>query len=91
MNLKHFIKFIIDASPLQFKAVIRTLSKDQALAIREIIVNLLQGNINLPEKSKQSLKKYRTYLRLIAQNGNLSIPSLLYKVITLLRPFLKEI
>ena len=82
---------MIDTTPKQFIALIRTLSKDQTIVIREIIVNLLQGNLNLSENVKKQLKKYRTTLRQIARGAKPSNGNILYKVFVLIRPSLQEI
>jgi len=80
-----------EASPKQFKAVIKTLSTEQTIVIREIIVNLLKGNLNLTDNIIKQLKKYRTVLRQIARGGKPSNSSILYKVFKLLTPALQEL
>ena len=82
---------MIDTTPQQFKAVIKTLSKEQTTVIQEIIVNLLKGNLTLDEKTIRQLRKYRLYLRKIAQGHKPSNGKVLYHVFVLLRSKLSEI
>lgn len=63
---KQFFTLLSNSNRRQQKALIKTASRQQLLALKEIVVNLLQGNVPLSPNQKDSLKKYKRALRHIA-------------------------
>jgi len=60
-----FLRFLIDATPLQVKLVLGKATTAQLKAIAEVCFNLLHGEITL--ELLKSLKPYRTLLRNLAE------------------------
>lgn len=48
-------------------ALIKTASRKQILVLKEIVVNLLRGNIDIPAQQKSKLQKYKSFLRNFAR------------------------
>ena len=60
----HFLRFIASTPTVkQRQCVLRTASKEQILALTEIVLNLLNGNIDVSDDTLKILKAYRKHLR----------------------------
>ena len=64
----YFVHFLTDAPKKQFSAVVKLVSKDQAKVIKEIVVNLVKGNIDLSPSQIKSLSKVKKFLRKVASS-----------------------
>ena len=63
---KHFLLTLLRAKPGQQILLLKTADKQQLLALKELAVNVLSGNIELSASQKDRLKKYKDfYLRFI--------------------------
>ena len=94
---KILLLFLLEISQQQFKALLRILTEIQVKAIKEIIVNLLAGNIEVTEETKNTLAKYKTFLIKLArsQHSGKSVivksPLTLYKVLHTLETELTDL
>ena len=68
----YFIQFLLRATERQRKFLLKTASKDQVLAVTEIIINLIQGHFNLSSTQRTSLAKYKRGLRKVGRQGGIS-------------------
>lgn len=62
-----FIKVLANAKPRQRKAIVHTADKDLILCLCEIILNLLTGNVKVPDKIIDQLRKHKDCLRTLAE------------------------
>ena len=63
---KHFLLTLLRAKPTQQVLLLKTADKEQLLALKELAVNVLHGNIELSATQNYWLKKYKDfYLRFI--------------------------
>ena len=58
----HFLAFIFHVEPKQFAILAKHLTKSQLGVIREIVTNILEGNVSLSANQITELKKYRVLL-----------------------------
>lgn len=90
---KQFLLALLSLSKVQQKALLKTADKKQRLALRELVANLLAGNIPIGTKRVSILNKHKHVLRKLAKK-NLSNPALLkcahiiVLFVKLIRPFL---
>lgn len=62
-NHKEFLLFLASLTHHQLKAILSKLTRSQVKSLREVSLNLLQGNIPLTEDDKKKLKPYKKFLR----------------------------
>ena len=62
---KYFLLFLLEAPSKQFSSIIRHLPAEQALVLKEIVVNLLTGDISIDDTLKGNLRKYQHLLRAV--------------------------
>ena len=63
----HFLRFIASTPTVkQRQSVLRTASKEQIFSLAEIILNLLQGNLDVSNDTLKVLRSYRKHLRKVA-------------------------
>lgn len=63
-DCKVFVKLVIITTSLkQAASIVKLVEPDQALAISEIILNILEGNVPLAPVHKKTFAKYKTLLR----------------------------
>lgn len=65
-KFKYFMVTFTQFNTKQHKALLKFIGKDQLLALREVTVNLLRGNIPISDKQKQNLKVYKKFLYCLA-------------------------
>ena len=58
---KHFLLTLLRAKPGQQILLLKTADKQQLLALKELAVNVLSGNIELSASQKDRLKKYKDF------------------------------
>ena len=61
-NNKYFLHFIYHSEPTQFVLLAKHLTSSEVKVLREIITNLLAGNVILSKEKIEQLKKYRSLL-----------------------------
>jgi hypothetical protein len=61
----HFFQVLGKAGPKLRKAIINSCDKELLNAISEIVLNVLNGTVNLSNCSKRKLRKPKTPLRLV--------------------------
>ena len=88
-NLKHnyyLIGFITNklSSEAQIKAVLLHLSDNQLKAIKEVLINILQGNLLLSPKQRNTFFKYKTIIRKLAVSKNSKYFSKHHKIVRLI-------
>ena len=93
---KHLLLYLAEANEKQFKNFIKVFDKQQIGALREVVANLLKGNIPLEEKDLKSFKRQRIFLRKFVQKGSsacsLSNKSkLLRKILSLAKPIIEKL
>ena len=66
---KHFLSFLNDCTDKQFKLLLKNVTKEQIIGLREVVLNILRGNIPLEEGSRRWLIKHKTFLRNFAYKG----------------------
>ena len=70
LECKSFINLIIHtSSTTQAVTVLQTVSTEQALAISEIVLNVLQGNITLSAEEKSTFKRHKNLLRRLSDSS----------------------
>ena len=62
---RHFLKLLVDTTPGQRKAVLRTITRNQIKAICQIAYNILRFTIELTPSEKARLKKKRSFIYLL--------------------------
>ena len=85
---------MLSAPPKQFIAVVKTLSPEQSKTIKEIIVNLLQGNLDVSSVQINKLRKYKGLLRQITNKQKFDLSkhsTVLYKVFMIVKPNVLEL
>jgi len=92
-DAKEFISLLAKSKRGKQRALIRIASKGEILAIKELLVNLLHGNIPLTPDQRAALEKYKYKLRTLAQKHLSKAKLLLYltvisKVLSCIVPFL---
>lgn len=68
-SAKTFLSFLSELTLRQLKPVLATLSKSQILAIREIAVNALNGNLDIDSETLKKLFPFKKFLREFAYRG----------------------
>ena len=66
-HVKRFLLTLTELSKSQQKFLLKTITKQQLLGLRELVTNLLAGNIAVSDKQLKKLKKYRLFLRKLAK------------------------
>lgn len=66
---KSFLMFLADLTTNQLKALVKTLTRHQVSAIREVALNVIKGNVNLSPETRKSLSPYKKFLRELAYKG----------------------
>ena len=61
-----FLKATTSAHPKQCKALLETAKHSQLESICEIVLNIVRGNLTLPEVVFSKAKRYKTVLRKLA-------------------------
>lgn len=61
-----FLNFLCICNARQRKSIIGLASKDEILALTECCINILNGNVNLTDSERKSLRKHRKYIREIS-------------------------
>ena len=64
---KNFILFILDKNSSNAALLLRSITKDQSLALSEIIHNLIAGTIPLSREKLLKLRRNKTILRRLAK------------------------
>ncbi len=92
-----FISTLVSSKPIQLRALLKTASKEQLDTVREIIHNILLGNLSISELHKQQLIKYKCTFRKIGDpkkrpNRSLFVRNsqALSKLLTIVFPVLKK-
>ena len=91
------IQFLLSLPLSQFRQIVKSLSDKQAKYIKEIIVNLLAGNIDVTSQQKNRLSRYKVFLRKIAQSSGsgrsviVKTPITLYKVLAIIKVALLDL
>ena len=70
-NNKDFLNLLCKSKNKYRKFLIQKASKEQIYAICEIVLNILNGNLKVPEINKNKLDKKKKTLRKIVQKGSL--------------------
>ena len=66
---KRFLLYLADLSLRQIRHVTRNLTPEQVKAIREVVFNLLKGNIKVDQKTLAELSPHKRFLRTVAYKG----------------------
>ena len=89
---KHFLLFLLSAEPKQARLVLKNLTREQHLALREVVVNLLRGTYTLTSQQLETLRKHKRFYRQLGKGEKIQ---LLQKPIVLLlavaKPILEEL
>ena len=93
---KNLLLYLAEANEKQFKNFIKVFDKQQIGALREVVANLLKGNIPVEEKDLKSFKRQRIFLREFAHKGcNTCVLSnkskLLRKILSLAKPIIEKL
>ena len=78
---KHFLLFLLKTVPNQVKLLLQRLTSEQKLALREVAVNLLRGNLRVSKTQLGKLRKHKAFYRQLASGQKIK---LLQKPIVLL-------
>lgn len=71
-NLKryqHHLHVLRDGTPNLRKALLAQADKELIIALVEICINILNGNIQLPPRAIENLRKYKSTIRALASRG----------------------
>ena len=85
---KHFLLFLLEAPPSQFSLVVKHLTADQTLVLKEIVTNLLGGNIDIDNNLIVQLRKFKHLLRSIQRKSQFVVKQTLSKNPTKLKHLL---
>jgi len=66
---KEFLCFLQKANKKQLKAVLRNADNDQIGCLCEIALNVLNGNVKLTQTKRNELRKYKRFLRFMANKA----------------------
>ena len=69
MASKGFLLYLADLTLSQLKTVVKSLTRNQLKAVKELFVNILKGNVHLDTKSRKALAPYKKFLRQLARKG----------------------
>lgn len=67
--LKSFLSALTQLTKQQLKVTLSKLQRKHIVALREIVVNALQGNIKLDSSTLKRLLPYKKFLRQFAKRG----------------------
>ena len=70
---KLFLLFLAQTVPNQVKLLLKNLTSVQRAAIKEVVINLLRGALQLTENQRKRLRKYRSHYRQIARGGKIKL------------------
>ena len=65
---KYFLLFLSEGEDRQIKSLLQSCTKGQLIALREVVLNIIKGNVPLTGKHKAELKKHKTFLIALARN-----------------------
>ena len=69
-SVSHLLKLLFETSKLQARALLETLDMKQIKAVREIIYNILHGDLPLSESQQETVKKRSKILeRIVRKKG----------------------
>ena len=68
MAYKHMLYVLKNSDDKLRKALLKNGDNELIQTISEIVLNVLQGNVELCDRNKKCLGKYKSYLRLLASN-----------------------
>ena len=93
---KHLLLYLAEASEKQFRSFIKISDRQQILALREVVANLLKGNIPIDDKDRKALRRQRIFLRQLVEKGanpkDLSSKTkVLKKILSLAKPIIEKI
>ena len=60
---KYLLFFLLEAMDKQVSAFVNIADRYQILALRKVVLNLLEGNLPVKEENKIFFKKHRHFLR----------------------------
>lgn len=63
---KHFLLFLSDVNVQQLKHILKKLTKTQTLALRELVINFLHGNLHVDTQVVSKLKIFKKFLKAFA-------------------------
>ena len=93
---KDYLLLLSKSAKRQLKPLITLADKDQVKAIKELVVNLLHGNIPLSPRQKAKLACYKKVLRNIA--GRIAPPpeiikriAVIVQLLIIIQPFLQTL
>lgn len=66
---KFFLLFLSEVENKQVKAILERSTKPQILAIREVVVNLLNSVIPITDVEKKKISKHKTFFRQLAHKS----------------------
>lgn len=95
-QVKQFLLALIQLGKTQQKYLLKTASKQQIHALRELVTNLLAGNIPLESKSLKKLNRYKVFLRRCTKKslGRALLEKhshIIVLLVKLLQPFLESL
>ncbi len=62
---RHFLLLIVQTSPAQRKALLRTITRNQLRALSQIAHNIIKSNIRLTPAERQHLKRHRRLIYIL--------------------------
>ena len=62
---RHFLHLFIQTTPIQRRALLRTVTKDQIKALSQIAHNIMKGNVPLSVTEQHKLKGERRLIHLL--------------------------
>ena len=69
---KSLLLYLSEATDKQLSSFLKIADKGQILVLKEMVLNLLLGNLPITEEDKKALKKYKNFLREFARKGSKS-------------------
>ena len=66
----HFLKLVSESTPRQRKALLKSASPAQKLALIELVHNFLKGSILVASEIKDSLSKHKHVLRVLSKKSS---------------------
>jgi len=68
---RNFLELLTHSNKKLQKSLIENASKDQIYSICEIVLNILNGNLNLDKKEIEKLARKKKQLRLLVNKGSI--------------------
>lgn len=62
---RHFLRLFVQTTPVQRKALLQTVTREQIKAFSQIAHNIIKGNVPIHQKEKRQLAKQRRLLHLL--------------------------